>query len=176
VYGHEFNNAAAWSIKFDDLDFDSFVFASGDLSAWVEIKKAELITGSFYDCNSFTDASKKTVLRKDNSLIPSKITICFSNSTSNPTVYSSAAANSSELSSAASGILYAGAGSSSNTIVQTKGGADVYINKKNAPDLSQWLKVRHLASSSIKGHPATDDLAGWAVYGSRTNDAADWSI
>ena len=45
VYGTEspLNSAAAWSIKFDDIEFDYFLFATGDQSLWMIMTKDELL-------------------------------------------------------------------------------------------------------------------------------------
>ena len=136
------NNSAEWSIKFDDADFDTFVFASGDKTTWLEIKKAELITGAFYACTN-----TRNVMRKFDSTTPTRARICFTDITSSPTIYLKRVGG--ENAAAGEAIVYAGAGGTANALVSTKGGADVYINKNPRPDFSEWLQVRHLPASII---------------------------
>ena len=40
VYGDSTDDSVAWSIKFDDLEFEEMVFSFGDLSNWILTTKA----------------------------------------------------------------------------------------------------------------------------------------
>ena len=50
VYGTESSsiNAAAWSIKFDDIKFDYFLFATGNKFRWMIMSKDQ-VNGQFYN-------------------------------------------------------------------------------------------------------------------------------
>ena len=48
AYGSPNNAAAAWSKKYDDAPFNEFLFATGDLSLWLQVTKDQAI-GEQYD-------------------------------------------------------------------------------------------------------------------------------
>jgi hypothetical protein len=48
VYGEKFNDDREWSIQFDDVEFNQFLFVTGDKKLWMIVHKKTLFTDNSY--------------------------------------------------------------------------------------------------------------------------------
>ena len=49
AYGDQTILSAAWGIRFDDIAFTQFAFATGDLSSYIIALKDVILPGNYYD-------------------------------------------------------------------------------------------------------------------------------
>jgi len=152
---------STFSVVFDNLDFDEFLFATGDMSKWLIASKASVIDGSYVNeprpvvasSISASPYQAKWFRRTDPPIL------------NDPWI----SLRDHFISTAADEVVYGGGSHTFYTSsLQSKGGMNVFVRQKlydfGTQIGSGWRLVRHVAPGST-WHAATDQLRGTAVYG-----------
>jgi len=168
----------AWSIKFDSIDFDEFMFATGDCQKWMRVKKDQ-VYGWYSNAQREVEESstserpyKARWYRRANNREDPWITL-RDHSTS-----------------VKEGEVLYGENNFGNihasNVLPVHNGADVYVRMSADGKAKQqecreahdgWTLVRHVPPGNM-WHPAKDQLVGTEVYGTPSGDHGDkaWTV
>ena len=175
VYGTEGVDNTPWSVNFASklpatcrTPYTEFLFATGDCTKWL-VATTDAVIGDTY-----VNADRPILASSDGSNYVAKW-------------YNRAGAPedpwisiTDHVSSVGAGKFVYGEGSNAyyTYSFQSNGGADVYVRSACRCEHlhgGEWVRVRHVPSGNT-WHPATDALAGTAVYGTEGVDNAPWSV
>mmetsp|Transcript_51638 Transcript_51638/g.117461 ORF Transcript_51638/g.117461 Transcript_51638/m.117461 type:complete len:870 (-) Transcript_51638:80-2689(-) len=162
----------AWSVPFSGLNFNQFMFATGDCKKWIVSDKPAVL--------SWYNNGRRDVLKSSSNSNAHKIRWHRRKAMKSDPLITLRDARSAKVRSE---WLYLGGGRHLGTsILRNHVGANVFIRMKDVVDCATrrgrgWIHVRHVPAG-LSWHPAKDYLNGTATYGKPSDklSAPAWSI
>ena len=126
AYGKSDNQRKPWSVRFDNLVFDQFLFALGNLKKWMIISASEIQSPDFYENDQYDPHEYHEILRSSESEQPTMVKLNKQKGQkSNPKLIFTE-----EIQDDNWNLLYAGDNSKSGAgILLDNFGADVYVRQ-----------------------------------------------